>query len=349
MRVHWTTDYTDAVGNSLGYATHNAGMRSALVAAGGVLDDAAPLAMHVVPGHRFAPVAGKFNAVSTAWEAGVLPELWRTTLADADVICPTASFLAGPLRRMFPDKPIEPVSLGCDFARFGYVDRASGKYRPLGKKRPFRFLWLGAPNARKGVLHAREAWKAFAGNDACELYIKTTRDDKQSVERHGNIIYDTRKLPLVELVRIYQRAHCLLWCSVGEGFGLPLLEATATGMPAIYTPATAMLDILPVKQRLGYPIRYEWQESDWSWSDADARGTAMEVRVQVANPLTDSIAENIDRVLLDPLAAFAVGRRAYEHVRTRFTWQRCGETLLSVLRDYFTEESYGRTEATQTA
>jgi hypothetical protein len=37
-----------------------------------------------------------------------------------------------------------------------------------------RFLWIGAPNARKGWELVLQAWRVFAGDPHYELYLKTT-------------------------------------------------------------------------------------------------------------------------------------------------------------------------------
>ncbi len=55
------------------------------------------------------------------------------------------------------------------------------------------------------------------------------------LRRIGNIIFDSRRVPVTELAGIYNHAHAFLFPSVGEGFGLcvhpgTLLESR-TGMP----------------------------------------------------------------------------------------------------------------------
>src|SRR5581483_4505950 len=108
LAVHWTTEYS-GVANSFGFAVHNDRARQALAAAGVPHDVGAPVAVHVCPPHRFEPVAGKKNVAYVAWEAPELPELFRTTMAPADVICVTAEFLRKPFEAMFPGKPVHVV------------------------------------------------------------------------------------------------------------------------------------------------------------------------------------------------------------------------------------------------
>ena len=338
--VHWTTDY-EGMSNSFGYHVHNSRARQAVTAAGVCLSETAPVAIHVVPSPRFEPIPGKINIIYTAWEASELPELFRESLAPADAICLTAEYLRKPFAEMFPDKSIFVVPLGVDESHFPYIDRMSTKYRPIIRQRtekPFRFLWVGAPNARKGGLHVLEAFSPFAGNPAFELYIKTSMPDdarsKVGIRREGNVIYDDRRVPIQELASLYHKSHCFVFPSGGEGFGLTFAEALCTGLPAIYPPATSLTGIAPPELRLGYPVRFKWTPEDWSWSNVDAKGTSMQVHVNVANVDCNDLAAEMVAVTKDVPAAFERGRRAADYVRRMFTWERTGDALRQVIERF---------------
>lgn len=240
MAVHWATDY-EGVAHSFGYATHNERARQALAATGVRIDTSAPVAVHVGPPHLFKPIKGKFNVAYCAWEYRQLPGLFAKTLKDADAICVTASFLKEPFQSMLPDTPVHVIPLGVDFSKFQFVDRMSSKLRPIDKParrggRPLRFLWVGAPNARKGPKHVLKVWNAFKPggfldlDERVELYIKTTVHEGtpayKGLQRLGNITYDTRRLPIDDLAALYKSAHCFLFPSAGEGFGLCVHPST---------------------------------------------------------------------------------------------------------------------------
>jgi len=338
VKLHWVTDYF-GVGNSYGYSIHNSKAKEACERLGVVMDASSDVAFHVTPPHMFEPVPGKKNIAYAAWEASQLPECFRI-LERADAVCLTASFLVEPFRKLLPGKPIYHVPLGVDSDLFRYVDRNDAKRRPIyggPKHRPFRFLWLGAPNARKGPLHVLEAWRAFADSPNCELYLKTTfpqgeHDQPPGIKRIGNIIFDSRRVPATELAGIYAHSHAFAFPSVGEGFGLTLGEAMATGLPCVYTPATAMLDLAPPDELVGYPIKYDLKWEDWSWTGVDeALERSYQLQAQLATPDTYDLALQMGKVMSDWQQALARGRKAARRIREHFTWEKCGRKLIEVV------------------
>lgn len=339
LSVHWATDY-EGIANSFGYSVHNDFSREALVKAGVTLDDNAPIAVHVCPPHRMTPIEGKRNILYTAWEVEQFPEMFRERMAPADAICVPASFLKRPLEELLPGKPIHVIPLGVDAKAFAYVDRMEAKYAPKydpPNLRKFRFMFMGAPNARKGGLHVLEAWKAFATHPTlannCELYFKTSMrpEERKGVHRQGNIIYDDRKLPLPELVRLYQRAHCFVFPSVGEGFGLGAVEAMATGCPMIYVPGSAFLDTCPPEMNLGYPVKFDWHPQHWEWEGELYEGSYMDVHCKVHNADVVDLAKVMIRVYQSWNEAYQKGKMAASWARKTFTWTETGRKLKAVV------------------
>jgi len=102
------------------------------------------------------------------------------------------------------------------------------------------------------------------------------------------------------LAELYRRCAAFCYPSLGEGFGLPVLEAMAAGAAVI----TSDLSSLP--EVGGDAVEY-----------VDPREVA-------------SIAAGIERILRDPLRREELGKRARERALS-FTWERFAERVLEAI------------------
>lgn len=325
--VCWATDY-EGIGNSYGYSVHNAKSREALATAGARIDPAAPVTFHVAPAHLFKPLPGKTNVLYMAWETDELPSAHREGIAAADAVIVTASFLEGVVKRAFTDKPVYLCHEGVDTTRYTFRKRA----KPPG--RPFRFLWVGAPNARKGWELVVNAWRPFIDEGRAELYLKTTITDR--FERHRNVIFDSRNLSRKDLTALYHSAHAFLFPSFGEGFGLTMAEAMATGLPVIYTPWSSLNDL--ADETCAYPVHAfdlvpAWATPEGGLSTEAKPPHRQAVRTRLAQARTGALAERMVHVFRHYDEAIVKGIRAAERIRERFTWERTGQRLLAILKE----------------
>ena len=324
--VHWATDY-EGIGNSYGYSVHNAKSREAIRKAGVRIDPGAPVAFHVAPAHLFKPIPGKVNVLYMAWETDALPSAHYDGLASADAVIATASFLVDIVRQRFPKKPVFLCHEGVDIDQYTYRRRK----RPVGK--PFRFLWIGAPNARKGWELVLSAWAPFVDEGRVELYLKTTITNR--FERYRNVVFDSRNLPQDELTDLYHSAHAFVFPSFGEGFGLTLAEAMATGLAALYTPWSSLTDL--ADETCGYPLRFRllpaWVTPEGGLSTETQRPCGRAVRTRLAQADPDDLAEQMMHVVQDYSEAALRGVHAAERIRNRFTWDHTGARLADILKE----------------
>ena len=97
-----------------------------------------------------------------------------------------------------------------------------------------RFLFMGLEALRKGGFEAIKAFRlAFPDVDDVELVIKTQKTLMNFPSSKITFVNDD--LLEVDLVHLYNSCDVFVAPSWGEGFGLPGLQALATGMPVIAT------------------------------------------------------------------------------------------------------------------
>lgn len=146
----------------------------------------------------------------------------------------------------------------------------------------FIFFHVGGPTARKGGQRVVDAFlDLFDGNNDVMLILKSNEDtecrfyengvDFKSAAAHPQIVSINYQVAVEDLVRLYNRSHCLVYPTNGEGFGLIPFQGIATGLPTIVTNATACADFaelsvpLDSKPSKGVGIHL----GDWVEPDAD--------------------------------------------------------------------------------
>ncbi len=182
------------------------------------------------------------------------------------------------------------------------VDRVYGPDGPSADGRPF-LLFVGALHARKDPLAAVEAAALLSG----ELRLVLVGPDKGlgdavheaaarlgisgRVDVRGHVAKD-------ELAALYRGAACFVFPSRYEGFGLPIIEAMASGTPVVTTAAGATTEVA-----------------------GDAA-----ILVEPGNPV--ALAGGIERALADRERLVRAG---LERAR-RYSWQETARRTLDVYR-----------------
>lgn len=222
-------------GNALGYQYASSSLFKALEKDPEVtLTEDAEVAIHFCNPQVFKPVPSKRNFLFTMCETDPAP-----SYHEDPFIYGGASGQIVPSR--FCDRILAPVAarwdvptaispLGFDPAKHPITPRS---FDPREK---FRFLWVGAPNGRKGASPVIRAWDlAFQGQDWCHLTIKTTdpKGEGKVSQLSNSVTFDSRFLPAEEMSALVGESHCAVLPSFGEGFGLCHLEALASGLPVI--------------------------------------------------------------------------------------------------------------------
>lgn len=184
-----------------------------------------------------------------------------------------------------------------------------------------------------------------AADDGESLW-KGTHEEEMPAERivrvAGNAIVDTRRLPVKRdgvpnplrpesLVELYHWAHAFMLPSMGEGFGLTLAEAAATGLPCIYTPWSGPKDFMSAKT--GYPAKFGFKRVGAVGWKPD--GTKYTSHVSwAASPDVRDIARQMYRIYIDYETALAKGRLAAAEIRKRFTWDTSAASFIAIMDRY---------------
>ncbi len=187
-------------------------------------------------------------AVIQPWEYGTVPRDWVEQIGtNVDELWVPSEFVRG----MYVESGVDPERVrvlpnGVDVERF----RPDGEALPLDDVRGLRFLFVGGLVARKGPDLLLDAWRrAFADRDDVTLVVKdfgvggvyrraAGRDDLRAYAESGvlpRVLLLDDELSEDEMAALYRACNVLVHPYRGEGFGMPVLEAMACGLPTIVT------------------------------------------------------------------------------------------------------------------
>ncbi len=136
---------------------------------------------------------------------------------------------------------ITPIPLGYDSKSFCYLDLPKQNY----------FLYLGRHNPHKNPHRLIAAFAALPNNSNYELWLAGPSDRRytptlQAQAEELGITHQVKFLeyvPYSELPKIINSAIALVFPSLWEGFGLPVLEAMACGTPVITSNISSLPEV----------------------------------------------------------------------------------------------------------
>ena len=232
---------------------------------------------------------------------------------------------------------IRIVPEGVDGARF----HAHGR-RPRSTARPFRFLTVGKYEQRKGIDLTIEAFAQVFGNQAqAELVIKSnyfTNHREKHSELKGkisdlglnNVTLLWGEMTEPQLADLYRACDAFVLPTRAEGWGLPLIEAVAAGLPIITTMysghteflqhvSDSVLPVAHVMTRIDCPeycSYYPDSMNDWGvW----------------AQPDLNSLVACMQQALQQEQELYDRAQRNSAIIRERFSWNHSVEQALACM------------------
>ena len=193
----------------------------------------------------FTPPAEGHWVMMQPWEFGSLPRAWLGPMSQLvdEVWVPTGFVRDGFVNSGVPADRVHVVPCGVGPAFFG----EAGPY-PLKTAKRFKFLFVGGTIDRKGIDILLKAYQqTFSGRDDVCLVIKDmgvgtfyrgqTMEERiaylANVPDAPAVEYLSQQLTTEEMVGLYRACDCLVAPYRGEGFGLPIAEAMAAGLPVL--------------------------------------------------------------------------------------------------------------------
>ncbi|MDB4805259.1 glycosyltransferase, partial [bacterium] len=205
----------------------------------------------------------------------------------------------------------------------------------------FRFIFVGGMISRKGIDILLDAFnQEFMLSDKVQLVIKdfgsnNTYIDNEDhktllkiIRSNPNIKYIPDKLSELKLGELYRKCDCLVHPYRGEGFGMPILEAMACGLPVIVTKGGCTDEF--VLDGLGYKIK----------SHRKSIGNVAGGRKLVADgwllePDMVSLREKMRWVFQNREESRKVGLNACDYVSSKYKWSLIGVAIKNRLAEIY--------------
>jgi glycosyltransferase involved in cell wall biosynthesis/FMN phosphatase YigB (HAD superfamily)/cellulose synthase/poly-beta-1,6-N-acetylglucosamine synthase-like glycosyltransferase len=295
--------------------------------------DAAITVRHAWPPDWSRPKSGKLVVVQP-WEFGSLPEQWVKDLAHVDEAWVPTEYV----RRVYVDSGVPAgkvfvVPNGVDTKTF-HPQVAPMK---LSTDKTFKFLFVGGTIIRKGpdVLLKAYLETFTAADDVClvikdfggkSVYAGQTFEEKiraaQALPNAPQILYLNNELPPEALPGLYRACDCLVLPYRGEGYGLPVVEAMACGLPVMVTAGGATDDF--VRDEFGFRIPSQRQIFG-----NEISGMKLAKPGWLLEPDAAALGERMKWVAAHPDEARERGRLASEHAKQFCSWETARDIALA--------------------
>ncbi len=270
-------------------------------------------------GDLFCKNGGAYQIGYTMLEVDGIPDDWVLQANAMDEVWVPSHFNQETFEQSGVRSPIHVMPLGVN------PDYFNPKIRSFRVSQRYTFLSVFEWGERKGPEVLLRAYhRAFSPDDDVLLLLKirnvdpsvNIRQEMQKLDLPSGppiaILYN-QDIPPHQVGSLYRSADCFVLPSRGEGWGLPILEAMACGIPTIATDWSAQTEFM--NDHNAYPLRVE------KLIPARAKCPYYE-GFRWAQPDEDHLVHLMRYVYEHRDEAAAKGARAAEEALERWTWRQ---------------------------
>jgi glycosyltransferase involved in cell wall biosynthesis len=208
---------------------------------------------------------------------GLVSEIWTPSRFSKDGLAPICDVPIHVVPHVVPPRPMRPPGVQGRFTVLAMADSRSSfdRKNPMGAIQAFREAFGDSPDHRLIL--------KLTGQPRSIARLESELDGTPS--RHRNIEILTDYLDDDGLDRLYRSADAMLSLHRAEGFGLPMLEAMARGVPVVATGWSGNMEftsatncvlvpfrIVPVRDTLWYQ---GYGDSEWAEPDVTAAAAGL--------------------------------------------------------------------------